>query len=255
MTQPRPNSSASSHRQPPGRPSLTHSAPTTPPFCQAFKHTSGPLHVLCFLPGTLLPLPCHHQSILTGPTPHLALNSNLTPRETSSLSSQLTPAILHCNLCFIFLLSSLPGSSLLYSVTLDCQLCEAGAVCPADCSLAERGMHKALSGCVSEEDPGECPGPPATLGWSCPRSRAALSPDRGKKEWARHTQAPRLSMPQAPTCFWSWASLGSSEWMSSPTWAPGRRARCLGSSGQPGGSPCGAHGGGGGIQHQAWPQG
>ena len=105
MTQPRPNSSASSHRQRPGRPSLTHSAPTTPPFCQAFKHASGPLHVLCFLPGTLLPLPCHHQSILTGPTPHSALNSNLTPRETSSLSPQLTPAILHCNLCFIFLLS------------------------------------------------------------------------------------------------------------------------------------------------------
>lgn len=34
--------------------------------------------------------------------------------------------------------------------------------------------------------------------------------------------------------------------MSSPTWALVRRARCLGSSGRRGDSPCGAHGGSGG---------
>lgn len=50
---------------------------------------------------------------------------------------------------------------------------------------------------------------------------------------------------QSPTCSWSWASLGSSEWMSSLTWALVRHARCLGSSGQLEGSPCGAHGGSG----------
>lgn len=103
-----------------------------------------------------------------------------------------------------------------------------------------------LSGCVSEEDPGECPGPLLPWGGRVHVPGQPGAQTVGEKEWARHTQAPRLSMPQAPTCFWSWASLGSSEWMSSLTWAPGRRARCLGSSGRPGGSPCGAHGGSGG---------
>ena len=205
MTQPLPSSSASSHPLSMTTRAQPHSAPAPPPFCQAFKHASGPLHLLCFLSGTLVPLPCHHQSVLTGPTPLSALNSNLTPQETSSLSPQITsfphPAILHCNLCFISLLSSLPGSSLLDSVTLHCQLCKAGSVCPADCGLAECGMHKALSGCVSEEDPGECPGPPAALGWPCPRSWAAPGPDSGGERMGAPHPSPPAQHAPSPNLF------------------------------------------------------
>ena len=184
----------------PGPASLSHSDTALLPSLQTCA--SGPLHSLRFLPGTLRPLPRRRQSVLTGPTPHSALNSNLTPRWTSSLRPHLSPcphpATLHCNLCFIFLPSSLPGSSLLDSVTLDCQPREAGA---ADCRLADRGMHKALSGCVSEEDPGECPGPLLPRGGRVhvpgqPRAQAA-----GEKEWAHHTQAPGSACPEPQPVF------------------------------------------------------
>ena len=39
-------------------------------------------------------------------------------------------------------------------------------------------------------------------GWPCPRSRAALGPDEGEKEWARHTQAPpRAQHAPSPNLF------------------------------------------------------
>ena len=97
--------------------------------------------------------------------------------------------------------------------------------------------------------------PPDAVVWLCQHSRQAWAQTGGRMNGPTTPKPPGSACPQAPTCFWSWASLGSSEWMSSPTWAPVRRARCLGSSGQPGGSPCGAHGGSGGIEHQAWHQG
>lgn len=92
----------------------------------------------------------------------------------------------------------------------------------------------------------------------CPGRHCIPEPGGGRvsEEDLRSTQAqagwekmrPPLPSPQpgeplAPTCSWSSASLGSSGWRSSRTWAPVRRARCLGSSGQLGGSPCRAQGG------------
>lgn len=40
-------------------------------------------------------------------------------------------------------------------------------------------MHKALSGCVSEEDPRECPGPPAALGVAMSTFPGSPGPRRG----------------------------------------------------------------------------
>lgn len=83
------------------------------------------------------------------------------------------------------------------------------------------------------------PGPPPHPGVAGSMLLASPSPGGdGKHEPTTPKPRPGEPWPQR-TCSWWLASRGSSEWRSSLTSAPGRHARCLGSSGQPGGSPCG----------------
>lgn len=212
---------------PPVPPPFTWAWPLRPSAqCTAFPpsstHNSGPLHCLCFSPGTLF----------------------LTPSSTSCLSTHMTPPTpSHSSPCplLCFPLTPTPWKWLT-------------RLCYTSMYAHVTNVFQSGGGWVSKGGLRGCPGLPNTQVWQCHRSWQPQPRWDGKISPPLPSPGPVSPEPRR-TCSWSLASLGSSEWTSSLTSAPVRHARCLGSSGQPGGSPCGAHGGSGGTQHQAWHRG
>lgn len=127
------------------------------PFFLSFRHASGPLHGLCFLPGTLFPLPCQScradSSLSSQFEPHPFVNI-FPERPSNPLTTHSSPYP-----SFVFVQPSLSGNSSLGDVTLGHHSMRQGHVCPGRRCIPVLGSQEYVKGRPERVPrPRQCPG-------------------------------------------------------------------------------------------------